>query len=195
MTALAQRRITADEYLARVDDAGPRTELVDGIVISVAPERVAHNQTKFRLAKALDAAIARAELPCVAYPDGMSVRTSSERVREPDACVQCGRQPAADATELDAPVIVFEVVSPSTATVDAVEKLDEYFRVPSIRHYVIVHAEARIVVHHRREAEGVATRTHRDGVLRLDPPGLELPIEALFGRDDAARPPAESGVS
>jgi Uma2 family endonuclease len=194
MSAAPLRRLTASEYLTLVDrDTHGRTELVDGVVVAMAPERVTHNQTKFRLAMALDRAIKGADLPCLAYPDGMSVRTGTHKVREPDASVQCGRQPPGNAVELDDPVIVFEVVSPSSETEDAVTKFAEYFSVPSVQHYVIVHPEARAVVHHQRAGMDVTTRVVQEGILRLDPPGFDLPLEPLFGED--ARPAAERGAT
>lgn len=80
------------------------------------------------------------------------------------------------------PVIVVEVQSPSTGTRDSTTKLVDYFRMPSVRHYLIVHPVRRVVVHHARgdvEA-GIATRIVGSGVLRLEPPGLDVDVAALL---------------
>ena len=61
------------------------------------------------------------------------------------------------------------------------EKLIGYFAVPSIQHYLIVDADRRILIHHARPGDEIATRILHGGALRLDPPGLDLGIADLFG--------------
>lgn len=47
-------------------------------------------------------------------------------------------------------------------------------------HYLIFGPEHPVVIHHGRQADGaILTRVLREGVLRLDPPGLEIDIGAL----------------
>jgi hypothetical protein len=56
-----------------------------------------------------------------------------------------------------------------------------YFRIPSVRHYLVLDTEARAVVHHRRgDRGGIETRILRDGGLALDPPGIEIALADLF---------------
>ena len=59
------------------------------------------------------------------------------RIRYPDAFVTCSPV-TRDATVAAAPVVVFEVLSPSTARTDRIEKLREYQATPSIQRYVIL---------------------------------------------------------
>ena len=58
-----------------------------------------------------------------------------------------------DAVAASHPVVVVEVLSPSTQENDTGAKLADYFQVASIRHNLIVHPTKRTVIHHRR-AEG-----------------------------------------
>jgi Uma2 family endonuclease len=96
-------------------------------------------------------------------------------VYEPDVLVRRGKRLDPDAVEVTDPVIVVEVRSLSTGGRDAGAKLDDYFRLPSVVHYLIVKPENRTIIHHRRETEGmISTRIIRDGPVRLDPPGIEL---------------------
>ena len=86
-----------------------------------------------------------------------------------------------DALEIPNPVVVFEVLSPGNAATDLRDKLQGYFRVPSIQHYLIVDPDKHLVIHHARgEADLVTTRIVSDGILRLDPPGIELAVGDLF---------------
>ncbi|MBV1798437.1 Uma2 family endonuclease [Siccirubricoccus sp. G192] len=73
-------------------------------------------------------------------------------------------------------------MSPGTRAVDSGIKLTDYFRVPSIRHYLILLAEQRRVIHHwRREDGSLETRLIGAGPVGLDPPGITIMAEALFG--------------
>ena len=57
-----------------------------------------------------------------------------------------------DATAATNPVIVVEVRSPSTQSVDSGEKLADYFRVPSIQHCLVVRSRRQEIIHHARRA-------------------------------------------
>jgi Uma2 family endonuclease len=177
MSATANVRMTADEFIvwAMEQPAGQRYELVDGEVIGMAPERAAHARVKGRIYVSLDAAVHAAGAPCEAFPDGMAVRVDAQTVFEPDALVRCGAPLDDDAVEVVDPMIVVEVVSPSSSRRDAGAKLEGYFRLPSVRHYLIVMTRNRTVIHHQRDAVGsITTRIIRDGAIQLDPPGIEL---------------------
>lgn len=113
--------------------------------------------------------------------DGMAVRTDERTVYEPDALVRCGARMADDDVVVTDPVIVVEVVSPSSCNIDTGVKLVSYFRLPNLRHCLVVDIAGRAVTHHRRdEAGGIATRILRDGMLALDPPGFEVAVEEFF---------------
>ena len=79
------------------------------------------------------------------------------------------------------PVIIVEVLSPSTSGVDTGAKLVGYFRVPSVMHYLIVHPVERSVIHHRRAADGIATRIVAAGPIEMAPPGVTIDMDELYG--------------
>ena len=151
------------------------------MVVALAPERASHALAKLNAVIALrDAAGARG-LACQALPDGMSVRVNDRTVYEPDALVRCGPPLPGDAIEVDDPVIVVEVVSPSSRGIDRGVKLAGYFALPSLRHYLIVDTDKRVVIHHRRGDEGrIEVRILREGELALDPPGLAIDVRDIF---------------
>ena len=177
MSAPARARMTADQFIewAMAQPEGCRYELAAGELVAMAPERSAHALTKLTVAMRLFEAVKAANLPCTVYPDGMAVQVDTETVYEPDAMVRCGAPLPANATRVTDPLIVVEVLSPSTRARDSGAKLEDYFRLPTLWHYLILKTENRSVVHHRRaEAGGIATRIIRDGAVVLDPPGIEL---------------------
>jgi Uma2 family endonuclease len=182
MSASALPRMTADEFIAWAMERpeGQRYELVAGEVFAMAPQRSGHALAAFQVARRLANAVETAGLPCTVYADGMSVEVDATTVYEPDAMVRCGAALPYGATKVTDPLVVVEVLSPSTRAVDTGLKLGDYFRIPSLRHYLILRVETRTITHHQRdEAGAILTRLVRDGRLTLDPPGIEL--SDLFG--------------
>jgi Uma2 family endonuclease len=99
---------------------------------------------------------------------------------EPDALVNCGAPLDPDSLAATNPVVVVEVLSPSTQAVDAGDKLADYFRVPSIRHVLLVRTRRREVVHHARLGDRIEMRTLAEGALTLDPPGLTVQVAEFY---------------
>jgi Uma2 family endonuclease len=169
--------MTADEFIAWAmgQPEGQRYELFAGKVVGMAPERSAHVLAKAHVWRRLQEAVERDGLACTVYPDGMAVVIDATTVHEPAALVRCGPVVAPDTVKLTDPVIVAEVLSPSTRARDHGDKLIDYFRLPSVQHYLIVRPEDRAVIHHARNADGsILTRIVRDGDLVLDPPGMTV---------------------
>jgi Uma2 family endonuclease len=116
------------------------------------PEGVGHTEIKGAVYAALLTAIRSRGLPCHTLMDGPTVRIGDATAYEPDALVYCGEKLPPTTVEVPNPVIVGEVLSPSTRRVDVSRKLADYFRLPSVTHYLIV-----------------------------DPPGLELDLNDIYG--------------
>jgi Uma2 family endonuclease len=180
MADIAKSDMDVDAFLTWAEGRDGRWELRDGQPVQMSPERAAHALTKYAAQKALEAAIIRAGLPCRMFPDGMTVRIAARTAFEPDALVVCP-PPGLDAIEIPNPVIVVEVLSPSTAADDHGVKLDGYFSLASVAHYLILDPDRRVMIHHKRaQAGAIETRILRDGLVRLDPPGLEAEVVAFF---------------
>lgn len=178
-----QALLTADAFVDwAMNQPNGRFELLRGEVVAMSPERVGHARVKKEVLKALDTALAAVGSRCEAFGDGMAVRIDDTTVYEPDASVRCGPRLPNDDVLFDDPMIVVEVVSPSSTSIDAGSKLADYFRLASVRHYLLVHSEGRRVIHHRRDAIGeIITRVVLEGeVLALDPPGVELAVADFF---------------
>jgi Uma2 family endonuclease len=181
MSAVARRLMTVDAFLEFVEPREGRWELEDGVAYAMAPERMAHVRCKFATVLALSRAIERAGLPCEAVIDGPAVRVGPRTAYQPDGLVYCGPRLPGEAREAPAPVVIVEVLSPSTPSRDEGKKLAAYFSLPSVQHYLVIDADDRIVVHHRRGRDGrIEPTTFRAGALRLDPPGLEADVAELF---------------
>jgi len=181
MTAHTRLRMTADEFIPWAMNQPKRYELASGEVVAMSPERAGHARAKALVWRSLSDALRERALPCEAFSDGMSVRVDARTVYEPDALVRCGEPVDDAAVELNDPIIVVEVVSPSSRSLDVGAKLDDYFRLPSVRHYLIVKTKNRTVIHHERKSDGrIETRIVRSGTLAMDPPGIAVEVEGFF---------------
>ena len=173
-------RLHSREEFRRWCESHPgRHERVDGRIVAMAPERGAHLRAKAAVYKALDRAIAAAALDCQALPDGATVEIGDSDY-EPDALVNCGEPMADDAITAPNPVIIVEVLSPGTASTDTGGKLADYFRLPSVAHYLIIHPTRRTVTHHRRAGPGIETLILVNGPIALTPPGITITVEELY---------------
>jgi len=158
-----------------------RFERVEGEVVAMAPERLGHVLAKRRAADALDAAIKRGGVACEAFVDGLAVAVDKETSYVPDALVCCGEEFDTGSMIAPNPVIVVEVLSPSTRSLDKTTKLADYFRVPGLSHYLIVDLSRRHVVHNRKQPDGVVTvAIVEDGEMALDPPGISVAAASFF---------------
>ena len=118
--------------------------------------------------------------PCRPVGSDLKIRVSGS-IRYPDAFVVCSLV-APDATVVTEPVVVFEILSPSTEHVDLVVKSAEYRATPSIQRYVILQQMAAgATVHSRRGGDWVAEPVFGDGaLLRMPEIGAEIPLAEIY---------------
>jgi Uma2 family endonuclease len=184
MNVALPRRLTVDQFLAwAVRQPEGKYELVDGVVVMQQSQKWGHSKVKAAVYVALMNAVARDGVACYVAIDGPTVRIGRHRAFVPDALVAALPEPDWENLEVPDPIIVVEVRSPSTARMDETTKLEGYFQVASVRHYLIVDPDARTITHHRRGRGGTLTRrVVRKGTLALKPPGIEIALADVFGR-------------
>jgi Uma2 family endonuclease len=115
----------------------------------------------------------------VRYPDGVVTRSPA----------QGGSRPVPD------PVVVFEVISPTSGHVDRIVKVREYAAVDSIRRYIIVESASVGLTLHERQAAGqrwTVTTVMADDLLSLPEIGVEIPVAELYEGVDFPPPAPEA---
>ena len=174
------QRLSRDEFRRWAEGQSGRYDRIDGEPVARSPEKAQHVRLKTRIWAVLDRAISAAGLDCEALGDGVTVEVDDDTDYEPDALVNCGPRIPPDAVSATNPVIVVEVLSSRTQAVDTSDKLADYFRVPSIQHYLIVSARRREVIHHQRDGAGIVSRVANLGSIRLDPPGIVIDVAEVY---------------
>jgi Uma2 family endonuclease len=168
---------------------GERWELIEGEPVPVrgptpthamAAETVTHARIKRRIDHALGEALAKGDHGCEVFVSGPKVQIDANTAFEPDVVVSCAEVP--EGLLVPEPLMIVEVLSPSTRDKDFTIKLAGYAALPSVAHYLLVDTQRRLVVHHHRSAGEQEFRTSivRGGILRLDPPGLDVDLDAMY---------------
>jgi Uma2 family endonuclease len=184
--------MTVAEFLAWEETQELRWEFDGFAPVAMTGGTEAHEIIQNNLVAALNARLRGT--PCRAYGSNLKIRVA-DRIRYPDAFV-VSSPVVPRGTVRDDPVVVFEVLSPSTARTDRVEKMHEYWETPSIQRYVLIEQDAVSAMAFVREGGGWSGRVLWSGsVLALPETGTELPLDELYeGLDPAAlrEPPAAS---
>lgn len=176
--------LTEADYLAGESYSPIRHEYVDGHVYAMTGASKAHNTIVLNIATRLHAHLRGS--PCRAYVADMRVRVEAARAYYyPDVVVTCaGPDTTADAPShyLTAPVLIVEVLSETTETVDRREKMRAYAQLESLREYLLVDSRsARAELYRKRPEGGWEQWIAAPGeTLRLDSVGLALAVDDLY---------------
>ena len=136
MAEPAAKRMTLDEFLAWDDGTDTRYELWGGIVTAMAPPMPLHGRLVSRLITALSNAL-RGRAPCDVYSEAGVVRPDrNDTFYVADIAVSCETLSANDRL-LRGPILIVEVLSPSTSSSDRQLKLADYRNIPSVREILL----------------------------------------------------------
>ena len=132
---------------------------------------------------------------CRFYGSDLKFQVAEGHVRYPDGMVLCSPVDRT-ATVVYDPVVVFEVLSPSTARDDRIVKAREYQATPSVQRYVMLEQDGVSATVYARSGE---TWTHEilvaDSILALPEIEVELPLAELYegivfeAQDQSDQPP------
>ena len=181
MPSAAEKLMSLDEFLAW-ERAQPERHEFDGFtIVAMTGGSVAHVKITMNLAFALRQALRGTG--CRPFASDAKV-VAAGSVRYPDIAVSC--QPTADRDDvIPEPVLILEVVSPSTERVDRGPKKRDYFATPSIRQYAIVAQDERLIdLYTRTEAGWVNDIVADDATLSLSSVGVELTLDAIYEDTD-----------
>ncbi len=123
--------------------------------------------------------------PCQPYQSDLAVRVDARNEFLPDVVVDCG----AAREEADQPVLIAEVLSPSTEDYDRGRKWAAYRRLPSLHHYLLLAQDRILVELYSRRGDGWTLHVIEDGDAEvvLDALGVTLRVRELY--DGVELPP------
>jgi Uma2 family endonuclease len=185
MTAAEQKSLVSEaDYLAGELASTTKHEYLGGVIHAMAGAGNLHNDIAINVTSTLHANL-RGK-PCRTCNSDTKIRVrlpSQVRYYYPDASVVCRPNPADDSYQ-DEPVVIVEVLSPSTRRVDLTEKKDAYLTIPSLMAYLLVEQDQPAVEVFRRGPQGFVAELYRglDAVVPLPEVGAELALKDVYER-------------
>ena len=192
--ALEKRRMTADEFLAWDAGQSVKHEFLRGEVFAMAGGEDRNDTVAGNLYIVLRRHLAGSG--CRVFGSDVKLRVEAEDCFfYPDLMVTCSAADATDRLVKREPVLVVEVLSPSTAAFDRGEKFAAYRRLPSLAEFLLVDIDARRCELFRKGADGlwVLHPTQGEEPLQLASLGLTVEAEALWADLEPELPAPAAG--
>lgn len=183
MAETAEKLMTVAEFLEWDDGTDQRYQLVRGKVVAMAPTSASHSVIMAKIGAALEA---RLERPCYVGSNAGVIRPDRDDTYfEADLVVSCAPL-GKDMATIPEPVVIVEVLSPTTADHDRGGKLYDYRRIGSVQEIALVASEQRHVeIWRRRGTKWEVEDLIGDTVLQLETVGITIPFATIY---------ADSGV-
>ena len=174
-------RRTLEEFLRWDDGTDTRYELIGGFPVAMAPPAEAHRILAVRLVSRIDQALTRRR-PCnPQFEPGVVRLDRADSDYVPDIAVTCepnnpGRQAMVD------PILIIEILSPSTERSDRRLKLPVYQNIRSVREIMLIDADSYHAELYRRENDhwGIQLVRGAEAALSLVSVDLQISMSELY---------------
>jgi Uma2 family endonuclease len=184
------------DWCPKTDDR--HWELIDGRPVAMAPTSPRHAVLLSAIVRRIDEALDRRP-GCTAHTAaGIIPPSRLYTYYEADLAVFCRRDEPDERGEDQGPVVIVEILSPSTERHDRRLKLADYRAIPSVREVLLLDQASLFAEIHRRIGDNrwqTDLIRGADGRLQLDSIDLDIPLSLLYARvpleEDAGVPSYE----
>jgi Uma2 family endonuclease len=183
-TRAEELRMTLAEFLRWDDGSDARYELVDGRVVAMATPNDAHGTIVVNIGCEIRSRLR--PLRRIAMAAGILRPNRDDSYYVADLAVTCG--PAADRRQhLPEPILIVEVLSPSTEDHDRGRKVADYREIPSLQEILLVASQQRRVELWRRECDHLRVEDLiGEATLRLESCDASIALGAIYANVDLA---------
>ena len=177
MSAIRQPTLSLSEFLAWEEQQELRYEFDGCRALAMTGGTNVHAAIQINLARAIGNRLDGK--PCHFRGSDLKVAVAG-RIRYPDGFVFCSAQ-SNDTRVITDPVVIFEVLSDSTAAIDYGVKNDEYAATPSVRRYVILE-QTRVAARmfERSVDDWIGHLLGPDSVIAMPEIGIEVPLAEFY---------------
>jgi Uma2 family endonuclease len=178
---------THDEYDEFEERARERHEYHNGYVFAMSGGTLNHSQISGNLYALVRAAVRHG--PCRAFTEAVRVGVTASDDVYPDVSVTCDPRDLVDMRRrvIAYPLLIIEVLLPSTAVYDQSGKFGLYRQIPTLREYLLVDSvNVRWVEVRRKTDSGLwATSVYQgEEPVRIECLDLNIPLAAIYGDSD-----------
>jgi Uma2 family endonuclease len=179
---------TPEEYLALEEAAEYKSEYYNGEIFPMTGGSINHNRIAGNIYALLHAGLRSGA--CEVFTSDMRVWVKAHNMYTyPDVVIICGRPEFAKSRNdtIANPVVIVEVLSPSTQDYDRGKKFQFYRSILTLRDYLLIHQDSIHVEHHAKMADGrwvLNESQDPEGDIAIQSLNLELPIRRLYERVD-----------
>lgn len=186
MIALQQTKLTLQAYLDWEDEQVERHEFHRGEVFAMVGGRRVHGRVVLNIARRLGNQLDGS--PCQVFSESMKVQIGDDTILYPDVFVTCDRADLATERIFRSPMLVIEVLSPSTQAYNRSQKFALYRRIPALQEYILVDPDTRRVEAFRRSEKGqwIFLDMSEGDLLEAASVGASVPLHEVF---DGVDPP------
>lgn len=184
MSSAPERKITVAEYLAGEREGTIKHEYYEGQVFAQAGASPNHNRIAVRLINSLYSQLSGRG--CEVYPSDMRIKVKRTGLYTyPDVTVTCGTEEFEDdhGDTLINPLVIIEVLSPSTESYDRGKKFLHYQMIQSLQEYLLVAQDGTQIEHYVRQPDDqwlYSLETEREGSVMLPSINCTLKLADVY---------------
>lgn len=181
MSDPAFRSMTLNEFLHWDDGTDTRYELIGGFPVAMAPPAHAHGVVTARIVARLEEALRRRR-PCRTVVEaGILHPDRADTFFVADIAVTCAPYEAGDQSVKE-PLLLIEVLSPSTERHDRRVKLPAYQRIGPLQEIVLIDSDMHFAELYRRQGDfwTVQPIQGTGAILLLASISIEIPMVELY---------------
>jgi Uma2 family endonuclease len=177
-------KVSVEDYLEGEKVSKIRHEFINGEVYAMAGASDRHHRISANLFKKLDDHLEDSD--CEAFMVDFKLRADESDFYYPDVFVACDETPESPFYR-EEPVLIIEVLSPSTRQIDRREKLKAYQHIPTVQEYVVIEQEKIHIELHRRQPDGnwityFYNKSDRDEIIEFESVGMEITLDEMYRR-------------
>ena len=197
MSALPKPKYTIEEYVKLEKSSEERYEYFDGEVFAIAGGSLEHLRISKNVARHLENKLEGR--PCEAFPFEMRVKVpTAPPYRYPDVTVVCG-EPITEEFQglplLVNPLLLVEVLSPTTKDYDKDGKFLAYQSIESFQEYLLVAQDRPHITRYVRQADNQWLRSDFIGLesnVEVKSLGVTLPLSEIYQAVTFPQPEADA---
>lgn len=179
----AEHFLSEADYLAGEQEGQVRHELIDGQAYAMTGASDYHNKLSGNLFADLRNALKRNKSPCSIYVNDMKVKVDHD-FYYPDVMVVCAQEDKAHNYYKTRPVLIVEVLSPTTRRFDKTHKRQAYQRLESLQEYLLVDQERAEIEVFTRQSGWQAEYFYPGDTLNLHSIAVAVPVADIYYQVD-----------